>query len=129
MTPQSDAPVEKQDTDRLAGAGLDALPLDVPKGMEAESLSQQILDGEKQRLAHRRWLFLISMAIICISLISVIALIYFRAVGEQRISDNVFIAFMSAVMVQSFLLIRILALSLFPRDNEKTTQKVEKDEA
>lgn len=129
MMRRSDVSTEGQDADGLAGAGSDDLTPDIPKRTNVKKLRQQVLDGGKQRLAHRRWLFVISMLIICVSLVSVLVLMFCRAMGEQHISDSVFIAFISAVMVQSFLLIRILAISLFPRGQEKTTQKVEKDEA
>lgn len=71
-------------------------------------------DGIEQNLWHQKILFYFIIGIVVISVVSIIGVNAGAAIGGTHLEASVLVSFNAAIAVQSFLLLGVLARSLFP---------------
>lgn len=97
------------------------LKYDVKSDSATEKLAQASANRAVQDNEHRKTLFVFVTWIVGAALGAVILLMAALMIWEGRIETNVAIAFISALAIQSFVLIGLLARGLFPANSGKAS--------
>ncbi|MGO3255628.1 hypothetical protein [Glutamicibacter ardleyensis] len=97
------------------------LKYDVQRDNATEKLAQASADRAVQDNEHRKTLFTFVTWIVGCALGAVIVMMAALMIWKGRIETNVAIAFISALAIQSFVLIGLLARGLFPANSGKSS--------
>lgn len=93
---------------------------DLANSEEAKDKLRLINEGLRQNLRHQKILFWIIVGVVIGSLIAIVAVNGFAAMWGTHLESSVLISFNASIAVQSFLLLGVIARSLFPASTSKT---------
>lgn len=98
---------------------------DLSKDPEAMRKLQLINDGLAQNLSHQKTLFSVIIYVVIGSLLAIILVNGCAAMWGTHLQSSVLISFNASIAVQSFLLLGVIARSLFPANTSKIEEYAE----
>lgn len=98
---------------------------DVPQDPEARRKLRLLNNGIEQNQTHQRYLFNVIVCVVIGSLISIVLVNCSAAIGGTHLDSAVLISFNASIAVQAFLLLSVLARSLFPASGKKDSESTE----
>lgn len=113
------------DMDSFATFLSDDLAKDKERGQPVSDLTKEVARREEIANDQRVHLFRIIVGIVCASIVAVGAFVTFLGFHIMKVETPIAIAFISAMAVQSFVLIGLLVRGLFMAPSHSTAQTVE----
>ncbi|MFW0181688.1 hypothetical protein [Rothia sp. P5766] len=108
-----------------ASLGGSEVTKDLPKDPEVQRKLKLINDGLDQNLSHQKTIFRVIIWVVIGSLITIVVLNASAAMWGTHLEPAVLISFNASIAVQSFLLLGVIARSLFPAPGKQAEEKTE----
>lgn len=98
---------------------------DLPKDPEVQRKLKLINDGLEKNLAYQKTIFRVIIGVVIGSLVAIVALNVWAALRGTHLEASVLISFNASIAVQAFLLLNVIARSLFPAPGKHAEEKAE----
>lgn len=98
---------------------------DLPKDPEVQRKLKLINDGLEKNLSYQKTIFWVIIWVVLGSLVAIVGINFVAAVWGTRLESAVLISFNASIAVQAFLLLNVIARSLFPAPGKQADEKSE----
>ncbi|WP_237212013.1 hypothetical protein [Rothia nasimurium] len=105
--------------------GTSKVTKDLPQDAEAQRKLKLINDGLEQNLRYQKIIFWVIVSVVIASLVAIVVLNSAAAIGGTHLAPAVLISFNASIAVQAFLLLNVVARSLFPAPGKQAEDKAE----